>query len=104
MTINGETFEVIKPRKFDVRKAIERLSRNTRKDLYAHYEKPSKKKIEIWHNWLDWALETPVDCFNVTSANTQQFTIEGVLYDEETGEDIGLICITKSHNRLYLIN
>ena len=102
-TINGETFETIKPRKWDVRKAIERLAQSKRETLYNHYEKPSKYKIGIYEEWRNWALESPVDCFSVTSANTFCFTIECVLYDEKTFKDIGLIIITKAHNRLYLV-
>lgn len=103
MKINGETFEIIKPRNWNVKEAIERLAREPRKDLYSHYEKPSKAKIGIWNAWVDWALESPVNCLTVTSANTWQFTISAVLYDPETDEDLGLIHITSAHNRLYLL-
>lgn len=103
MKINGETFEVIKPRKWNVREAIERLAREPRKDLYSHYEKPSALKVSIWHEWVDWALESPVNALTVSSASPFQFTISGILYDPETLEDIGLIHITKAHNWLYLL-
>lgn len=103
MEINGEIFEVIKPRKRYLKEAIERLAREPRKDLYSHYEKPSKVKIGIWNAWVDWALESPVDCITVTSASTFQFTISAILYDPETDADLGLIRITKCHNRVYLL-
>ena len=102
-TINGETFETIKPSKLNVKKAIENLAQSKRETIYDHYDKPSVYKVGIYEEWRDWALESPVCCFSVTSANTFCFTIECVLYDEETNEDIGLIVITKSHNRLYLV-
>ena len=103
MEINGMDFEVIKPRKWNVKAAIERLAREPRKDLYSHYERPSAKKVGIWNKWLDWALESPVNALTVSSASPFQFTINGILYNPETDEDIGLLHITKAHNRLYIL-
>lgn len=101
--INGMEFETIKPKSWSVEKAIEKLAQSKRNTLYDHYERPSSDKIGIYEEWRDWALESPVSCFTVSSANTWQFTIECILYDPETDLDIGLIRITKAHNYLYLI-
>lgn len=67
------------------------------------YDKPSKYKEGIYYKWLEWFDQTEnVYSFGVISYNTFQFTLGGILFDLETGEDIGYIQITKAHNRLYL--
>ena len=73
--INGMEFETIKPKSWNVKKAIEKLTHSKRETIYDHYERPSVYKIRIYEEWRDWALESPVSCFTVSSANTFKFTI-----------------------------
>lgn len=101
MTIGGERFEVIRPRKFEP-DAYHRDYRG-RRTLLDYYDRPSDIKQAIWQEWLDWERDNPeVYDMRVTSASGFAFTIGAYYVDTETGEIIGYFKITKDHNRLYL--
>ena len=99
-TINGETFEVIKPR----RKVY--AYRGWFCDEYAifyAYGRPSIYKIGIWRDWVKWARNTEgVKSFEITGHNGFQFTIGG-LYVDENGKEFN-IYITKCHRQLIEVN
>ena len=96
-TINGVDFETYKS------KVTKQNIWHNPKRLDECYDRPSEYKIEIYYDWLDWFDQTEnVYSFGITSYNIYQFTLGGVLFDLETGEDIGYIKITRDHNRLYL--
>lgn len=98
--INGEIFEVIKPRN-KVRPFSGWFSDESA--IFCHYDRPSIYKVNIWKSWLDWAKRTDgVIAFEITSVNIFQFTIGG-LYTDENGDEYN-IYITKAHNRLYKVN
>lgn len=102
-TINHESFETIKSSK--TKDMIKRHIDNFEScDLFAYYENPSVIKQRIYDEWYDWYLDCyNVGYFEVTSANTFNFTFGAIYYDENTEEIIGYIQITKCHNKLYLI-
>lgn len=98
MEINGNVFEVIKPRKHPVSLTNSHFMRS----IYECYDNPSEKKKAIynkWHRWYlgDWRLSE----FGVISYNTFSFSIGCVFNDADTGVR-GFIVITPCHNRLYL--
>ena len=97
-TINGVEFETYKS------KYTQGLIDNHKtKTLWQCYEKPSKIKESIYYDWLEWFEQTDnVYEFGITSSCWNNFTLGGIVFDKETGEDIGYIRITKCHNRLYL--
>lgn len=97
-TINGVEFETHKS------KLPQDLIYNHKtKTLWQCYEKPSKIKESIYYDWLEWFDQTEnVYSFGITSYNVFNFTLGGILFDLETGKDIGYIKITKCYNRLYL--
>ena len=99
--INGHVFEVIKRRT-----PIEANLRHVfgcDSDIYKCYDRPSQYKVAIWHNWLEWALNTNnVASFYISGHNCMQFTISGCYQDPNTG-DIYNLYITRDHNRAYLV-
>lgn len=98
LTINGETFEVIRTRKHIVKPFRGWFCDESA--IFNAYERPSIYKIEIWKSWLKWARETEgVKAFEITSHNCMQFTIGG-LYVDESGKEYN-IYITKCYNKLY---
>ena len=98
--INGRTFELIRKRDADDVYAWEkRAIRCAGDDLYKHYSRPSIYKEEIYADWREWYCECPdVDWFGVCSANAQQFSITA-LHENNRGETLGVIYITRDHNR-----
>ena len=103
MTINGETFEVIRPRKYDPRVAVEAVKDCAGRDLSYYYDRPSTNKQAIFDEWQEWyATAENVFYFGVCSANTFNFSISALLTDS-TGV-IGVITITRDHNRVHLFN
>lgn len=97
-TINGVDFETHKSKYA----RTNRIMHNPKR-LEDCYDKPSKYKEGIYYEWMEWFDQTEnVYSFGITSYNTFSFSLGGVLFDLETGEDIGYIRITKDHNKLYL--
>ena len=102
-TINGVDFETIKPKSWSVEEAIHQFANESRYTLESYYETFSDAKRSIYEEWVAWSENAPIWHLSVTSANRKHFTITCILEDEN-GDNIGLIVITKSHNRLYLVN
>lgn len=103
MEINGEFFEVVKPRKYAVNPVS--FSRWDCQDIYAAYDRPSTHKVSIWNYWRNWKDTCDTHFFTgfrIVSHNTFTFTINANVWDEKTGEFIGIIVITKDYNRIYL--
>ena len=101
MVINGETFEVIRPRKYDPRAAVEAVKDCAGRDLSYYYDRPSVYKQEVFNEWREWyATAENVFYFGVCSANCQTFSISALLTDG-TGI-IGVITITRDHNRVHM--
>ncbi len=97
--INGREFELIVKRT-----SVNRVSGWFCDDncIFNWYERPSITKVNIWKNWLNWARETDgISVFEIGSANSMQFTIQG-LYTDESGREYNLY-ITREHNRAYLV-
>lgn len=99
MDINGERFQVIKPRNHKPALANPYFMR----DLWDCYERPSGTKEAIYNEWYDWyKTDDRLSEFGVTSYNTFSFTLGCVFDDPETGV-AGYISITPAHNRLYIV-
>ena len=99
-TLNGETFELIRPRN-SVTAFVGRFCDENA--IFYAYERPSIYKIEIWKEWLKWARNTDgIETFEITSHNVFQFTIGG-LYIDELGHEYN-IYITKRHKQLIEVN
>lgn len=100
VTINGETFRIYKPRKYQAQKQY--FEKYDGMDLYNYYERPSETKQAIWHSWDMWARDTAeVLTFGICSANGFRFSIAGTLIWD--GALYG-INITASKNELVFIN
>lgn len=98
MRINGETFEVIRPRKYPVRLSNPHYLR----DLYDCYDSPSAAKQSIYNEWYEWyRSDDRLSEFGITSYNTFSFSLGCVFIDDETGVQ-GYIAITPAHNRIYI--
>lgn len=103
MTINGIEFEVIRPRKYDPRAAVEAVKDCAGRDLSYYYDRPSIYKQDVYEEWSEWyATAENVFYFGICSANTCQFSISALLTDS-TGV-IGVITITRDHNRVHLFS
>lgn len=89
ININGETFELV-------------TAHNCYRQLYAGrgifdcYDRPSNIKVNIYKNWLEWATDTGIDSFGVSSYNCNFFTLTGIYYAEDG--DSYFIRITPAHN------
>lgn len=78
VTINGETFRIYKPRKYQAQKQY--FEKYDGMDLYNYYERPSETKQAIWHSWDMWARDTAeVLTFGICSANGYRFNIAGTI-------------------------
>lgn len=98
MNINGQTFEVIKPRKYPVSLTNKYYLRG----LSDCYEKPSVHKQAIYDEWYEWyRSDIRLSEFGITSYNTFMFTIGCIFTDEETGER-GYIKITPAKQVIYM--
>ena len=101
MIINGERFEVHKPRKnkLALDEIMERLHRTySDTTVYDCYERPSEAKVNIYKEWKQWADNTPnVLYFEVSSYNCMQFTLSALYHDVENEAWFSLY-ITREHN------
>lgn len=100
--INGEWFEVIRPRKNKPEYAVPSSWDYT--DIYQAYVKPSVYKVDIWNYWNHFYGDK-VYSFGVpfiSGRNCMTFTVTFNVFDNSTYEWIGVAIITKDHNRLYL--
>lgn len=101
MTINGERFEVRKPRKHklaldEIMMRLHRTYSDT--TVYDCYGRPSQAKVDIYETWRQWADNTPnVLYFEVSSYNTFQFTLSA-LYHDVDNEEWYQLDITSAHN------
>ena len=72
-------------------------------DIYDFYDRPSRFKVAIWEDWLNWARDTDnVVTFYISGANGFQFTISGCVQTPD-GKMYNLY-ITRDHNRAYLVH
>lgn len=100
--INGETFEVIKPRKYKPEYAVP--SQWDYLNIYEAYEKPSAIKVDIWQYWVgfygddNYSFGVPF----ISGKSCFAFTITFNVFDNHTGEWLGIAIITRDHNRIYL--
>lgn len=104
-TIYGETFEVIKPRKREIKPFYP--TNWDYADIYEAYERPSRIKVEIWEDWCRYGIEDDeryhIGCPWITARNTFGFTVTMNVYDKENDYAfVGIMVITCDHNRLYL--
>lgn len=68
------------------------------------YTKPSETKRAIYNEWREWYLSADnVVMFGIRSCNNFCFNLAGIVTDENTGEIIGVLNITKTKNELILI-
>lgn len=100
--INGEWFEVIRPRKYKPEYAVP--SKWDYLNIYQAYERPSSSKVAIWKYWNSFYGD---DVYKfgipfIRSRNCFAFTVVFNVFDNSTYEWIGVAVITKDHNRLYL--
>lgn len=68
-------------------------------DIYIVYKKPSQKKVNIWEYWARWFNKVSQSCddwMQITSHNSQRFTISGVV--TPTPGLILMIKITKNNS------
>lgn len=99
ITIGNIDFELTIPRKRIAKPVTGFLG--SREDIFQWYERPSIYKVDIWHDWLDWAYTTDgVIVFEICSANCNTFSIHGY-YIADDGKCYNL-WITKAHNRAIL--
>ena len=104
MTINGETFEVIHPRKYNPRAAVEAVKDCAGRGLSYYYGRHSTYKQEVFDEWREWyAGADNVSDFGICSANTNTFSISALLHDD-ADDVVGVITITKAHNRVHLFS
>lgn len=102
VTISGETFEIIKPRKYKPQYFTP--SRWDYMNIWQAYEKPSYAKECIWNYWNSF-MGDEVYKFGIpviTSRNCFAFSITFNVFDAQTLEWLGIAHITRDHNRLYL--
>lgn len=103
-TIYGETFEVIKPK----REVKEFFPTNwDYSDIYEAYERPSRYKVKIWEDWCRFGKADDERYFIgepwITACNTFKFTVTMNVYDKKNDYAfVGVMVITRDHNRLYL--
>lgn len=101
INIDGEYFEVIKPRKHEVTPVYPTQWDYT--DIMQAYVKPSVYKQSIWDYWRSFMGDEAHRFGNpfITSRNCFSFTVTFNVYDENF-DFIGVARITKDYNRLYL--
>ena len=101
--LNNETFEV--------RKAKGELHpiREVR-GLGDCYNKPSRAKYEIYHDWLKWYKVANMNepfymfrHFTINSYNCMMFTLSIDVYDFSTAKFIGQLYITKTRQEFWTI-
>lgn len=105
-TIYGETFEVIKPRKCEVCEVYPTQWDYT--SIYQAYQKPSDAKVAIWDYWYHFGQQDDVNeryhigVPFITGRSCHAFTVSMNVYDIDTHAFVGVMVITRDHNRLYL--
>lgn len=101
ISIDGEWFEVIKPRKRVVVPVYPTQWDYT--DIMQAYDKPSEYKKDVWNYWHDFMGGDGYrfGCPFISSRNCFTFTVMFNVYDENF-EFVGVARITRDHNRLYL--
>lgn len=101
ISIGGECFEVIKPRKHEVMPVYPTKWDYT--DIMQAYVKPSVYKQRIWDYWRSFMGDDTYRFGNpfISSRNCFSFTVVFNVYGEKW-DFVGVACITKDHNRLYL--
>ena len=103
--IYGEMFEVIKPRR-EVCEVYPTQWDYT--DIYQAYDNPSDAKVEIWDYWYHFGIQDDInECYHIgipfiSSRNIFAFTVTMNVYDINTRDFVGVMVITRDHNRLYL--
>lgn len=100
--INGVEFEAIKPRN-----KVEpcHFTFYDYRDIYEAYNMPSDTKVIIWNFWKDWASkwqEYEITEMYISSRNCFSFAISANVWKFATGEFVGVLHITRDHNRIYL--
>lgn len=98
ITINGREFELYVPIKHIPNK--DDLERYAGRSIRDCYDRPSDTKSKIYYNWLQWAIDSNVELFGVSSFNVFGFTLQG--YIEMDGKKY-ILSITKCHNIATLI-
>lgn len=104
--VNNCWFEAL-PIDFDIDK-YRKIINNSQCDIEQAYRKPSKTKKSIWNYWKEWAANCYEEDFyicqlHVVSHNCDFFSIGAVILDD-CYELRGFLRITKSHNRMYLLD
>lgn len=101
--LNNETFEVKK-----VKCELHPISEV--RGLGDCYNKPSRIKYEIYHNWLKWYNEANMNesfymfrHFTINSYNCRIFTLSIDVYDSSTDKFIGRLYITKTRQEFWTI-
>lgn len=69
------------------------------RDIYDAYERPSRTKVAIWHQWEKWFERNDGIC-TICSKNCNYFSIEGFFTDRSTGKRY-YAYITYANHRLY---
>lgn len=97
ITINGEVFKVVKPRKhFPIE-----YNPNAGRTLQDCYEHPSIAKQNIYEHWRKWYMNADsVYDFGITSYNTFSFSIGAIYWLD--GKPKGFLHITPAHNTITL--
>lgn len=72
---------------------------NSTADIYKFYEKPSKAKVSIWNEWVEWAKENNAE-ISIASGNHHTFTIQGKVTVDNV---LYYVYITKTANHLYKV-
>ena len=99
ININGEQFQVIKPRKNKPTLENPYFMRT----LLDCYEKPSHRKRGIYNAWYEWyRTDDRLSEFGITSYNTYSFSLRCVFHDEEQNVH-GLVSITPANNIIYVV-
>ena len=74
------------------------------KDLLRCYGRPSDKKRAIYNEWREWFAKCDeVNYMEIVSHSRYAFTLGAIYGNPDTGETLGYVKITKSHNQLFLI-
>lgn len=99
VNIAGIDFEVAEDRRRFMKTAEHAfhlpIESNDRSAIKGCYSNPSKCKVEIWNEWLDWAHENGADLW-ITSYNCMRFSISGrILVNGKWWN----LYITSAHNR-----
>ena len=89
ITINERTFELVS------RQGVYREI-HPHRSIWDCYSKPSRTKVEIYEDWLKWAVEADVESFGVCGYNCNIFTLTGLFYNND--DECYFLKITPTHN------